>query len=109
MGKDQEARLVEAWTMSEWQPIETCPKGQHKVVDLWCVGQHDDIAFYCSDYCATGSYVNGYHEYQGRITNVYWRRDAWRPKSKLLLHSITVTPTHWMPVPPPPSGTGTQA
>jgi hypothetical protein len=85
-----------------WQAIESAPKRHHDVIDLWCVGEHDDIAFYCANYCATGRYINGYHEYQGRVPNVWWRDGAWRPKSKLRLHAITVAPTHWMPLPEPP-------
>jgi hypothetical protein len=42
--------------MSEWRSIETAPKGHHDVLDLWCIGEHDDIAFYCPDFCATGHY-----------------------------------------------------
>jgi hypothetical protein len=85
-----------------WHAIESAPKRHHDVIDLWCVGEHDDIAFYCANYCATGRYINGYHEYQGRVPNVWWRDGAWRPKSKLRLHAITVAPTHWMPLPEPP-------
>ena len=89
--------------MSDWQPIATAPKGHHAVLDLWCVGDHDSIAFYCPNYCATGRYIDGVHEYQGRVTNVWWRRDAWRPKAGLMLAPLSVTPTHWMRVPEPPS------
>lgn len=89
--------------MSDWQPIETAPKRHHSVLDLWCVGLHDDIAFYCADYCAAGTMEGSEHLYQGRVAAVWWRDGAWRPKSKLRLHALTVTPTHWMPLPDPPS------
>lgn len=87
----------------QWRPIETAPKGRHDVIDLWCVGIHDDIAFYCPDFCAVGRQdAEGNHLYQGRVSRVQWRLGAWRPKSNLLLHAITVTPTHWSPLPEPP-------
>jgi hypothetical protein len=78
--------------MADWQPIESAPKGRHDVLDLWCVGDCEDIKFYCPV-----SYgVKDQMLWQGRVTNVQWVNGAWRPKSGLLLHPLTVTPTHWM-------------
>jgi hypothetical protein len=63
--------------MSEWQPIESAPKDGTKV-DVWCEGK-----------------------VPLRIPNAYFYEERW-------LHSfngmrIWHDPTHWMPLPPPPS------
>ena len=86
-----------------WEPMATAPKGHHDVIDLWCIGLSDDIAFYCADFCAVGrTDRDGNHLYQGRVPAVWWRDGAWRPKSNLRLHALTVTPTHWRWLPDPP-------
>jgi hypothetical protein len=65
--------------MSEWQPIESAPKDGTKV-DVWCVREG---------------------KVPLRIPNAYFYEERW-------LHSfngmrIWHDPTHWMPLPPPPS------
>lgn len=89
--------------MSDWQPIETAPKpesGRRKVIDVWCVtDDHASAEFY---FGATMSGVKDRMMWQGRVTDVYWLHGAWRPVSGLILHALTVTPTHWQPLPDPP-------
>ena len=82
----------------QWQPIATAPKGRHDLLDLWCVGDREDIAFYCPDFCGVADQML----WQGRVTNIHWHDGAWRPLHGLRLHPLTVTPTHWMPLPPAP-------
>ena len=86
-----------------WKPITTAPKperGRLKIVDLWCVTDDiEDAHFY---FGATCSGVRDQQLWQGRVTDVYWRRGAWRPVGGLLRHPIMVTPTHWRPLPNAP-------
>jgi len=88
---------------SGWQPIETAPKpesGRRKVIDVWCVtDDHEAAEFYFGN---TMSGVKDRMLWQGRVSEVYWRDGAWRPVSGLRRHALTVTPTHWMPLPAPP-------
>lgn len=89
---------------TKWQDIASAPKGHHDVLDLWCIGLYEDIAFYCPDFCALGQRdPEGNHLYQGRVCNVWWRNNAWRPKCGLLRQPLAVTPTHWMRIPKSPS------
>ena len=90
--------------MSEWQPIETAPKparGRRRhVIDVWCVtDDHESAQFY---FGATMSGVKDLVMWQGRVSEVYWLEGAWRPVGGLVRHGLTVTPTHWMPLPDPP-------
>lgn len=86
-----------------WQPIETAPKpesGRRKVIDVWCVtDDHDAAKFYFGN---TMSGVKDRMLWQGRVSEVYWLDGAWRPATGLRMHHLTVTPTHWMPLPRPP-------
>jgi hypothetical protein len=87
-----------------WQPIATAPKppsGRRKVVDVWCVtDDHEAAKFYFGN---TMSGVKDRMMWQGRVCEVYWLDGAWRPATGLRLHGLTVTPTHWMPLPAPPT------
>lgn len=66
----------------EWQPIETAPKNGD---DLWLYQQGQEpeqfVGYFCSDGCS------------------YW---AYRER---LVNDVVgeANPTHWMPLPPPPS------
>jgi len=86
-----------------WQPIETAPRptrGRRKVIDVWCVT--DDLAsakFYFMNTCRG---VKDQMMWQGRVCEVYWLDGAWRPATGLRMHGLTVTPTHWMPLPESP-------
>lgn len=86
-----------------WQPIETSPRptsGRRKVIDVWCVtDDHESARFY---FGASMCGVAGQMLWQGRVCDVYWRDGAWRPVSGLQRHALTVTPTHWMPLPDSP-------
>ena len=86
-----------------WQPIETAPKperGRRKVIDVWCVtDDHEAAQFY---FGRTLCGVKDEMRWQGRVCEVYWLDGAWRPATGLRLHGLTVTPTHWMPLPNPP-------
>jgi hypothetical protein len=73
-----------------WQPIATAPK-DGIVVDLWCEGDPEDIAFYCRDLFGSR---------QGRVTECYYFDRAWRSYMGLTRGmSLSVQPTHWMPLP----------
>lgn len=62
----------------QWQPIETAPKDGTRIL-VWS------------------------QEYGGRGPLVlFWMDEHWREPANLL--SLRVPPTHWMPIPPPPTG-----
>lgn len=83
----------------EWRGMDSAPK-DGTVVDLWCAGHPSDIDFYCPISTPAGGALR-----QGRVTNVRWEDDDWRPVHGLSrFHSLTVTPTHWRPLPPAPEG-----
>ena len=87
-----------------WQSIETAPRpnGMRRVIDVWCVtDDHEAADFY---FGATKSVVavKDQQMWQGRVSEVYWREGAWRPVCGLMRHALTVTPTHWMPLPESP-------
>jgi hypothetical protein len=90
-------------TDQDWHPIATAPRPSHgrkKYVDLWCVtDDHESAKFY---FGATMCGVKDQMLWQGRVTDVYWLDGAWRPGTGLRMHGLTVTPTHWMPLPAPP-------
>jgi hypothetical protein len=87
-----------------WQPIETAPRparGGRKVIDVWCVTDDAEAAkFYFGE---TMCGVKDRMMWQGRVSEVYWLDCAWRSATGLRMHGLTVTPTHWMPLPDPPS------
>ncbi len=88
-----------------WQPIETAPRpssrGRRKVIDVWWVtDDHASAEFY---FGATMCGIKDQMLWQGRVSEVYWLDGAWRPSSGLRLHGLTVTPTHWMPLPKAPN------
>lgn len=89
--------------MSEWQPIETAPRptrGRRKVIDVWAVtDDHESAKFYFGN---TMCGVKDQMLWQGRVCEVYWLDGAWRPATGLRMHGLTVTPTHWMPLPDAP-------
>jgi hypothetical protein len=60
--------------MSEWQPIETAPKGKR---------------FLCNDSSYDGEWLCIAEFEDGHIVNTDYRRGV-------------VNPTHWMPLPTPP-------
>ena len=79
--------------MSGWLPIETAPR-DGRLVDLWCVGEEDDIRFYCRD---------AFGKRAGRVAECYFTDGAWRPYMGLTRGmSLPLDPTHWMPLPSPP-------
>ena len=88
---------------ARWQPIESAPKTKRGVVvDLWCVtDDHESARFY---FMQTMCGVRDEMKWQGRVSECVWRDGAWRPASGLSRHRLEVTPTHWMPLPPPPEG-----
>lgn len=94
----QQGRLLEGW-----RDIATAPKperGRRVVVDLWCVADDVESAkFYFGSTC---SGVKDQMLWQGRVSDVYWFDGAWRPATGLRMHGLTVTPTHWKPLPSPP-------
>ena len=88
-----------------WQPIETAPRppsnSRRKIIDVWCVTDEIEAAkFYFGATCCG---VEGKTMWQGRVSEVYWLEGAWRPAGGLLRHGLTVTPTHWRPLPEAPT------
>ena len=63
--------------MNEWQSIETAPK-DGTVVDLWV-------------------------SEDGRYTDCQFDGGLWLHTQDGLTYSLGSDPTHWMPLPPPPS------
>lgn len=73
--------------MSEWQPIETAPK-DGTVIDLWAV-----------DRCANCFWYE-------QEDPEDWRYSEWRQLYSEAPHSsfpLGLEPTHWMPLPEPPT------
>lgn len=65
--------------MSEWQPIETAPKGGTTII-AWCVCPLTGDGWIAADV------------------------EYWEPREHWLgVSDGIVSPTHWMPLPPPPS------
>ena len=80
--------------MTGWQPIETAPK-DGTIIDVW-LGDAD--AGERSFYCAPGSC---------RSANWHWLEGKWRPFAGASVLVTFVQPTHWQPLPAPPSPTET--
>lgn len=66
--------------MSEWQPIETAPRDGTPIL-VGCVGR--------------GVLIATWYERMKCFSEAITGTDLWGAK----------TPTHWMPLPPPPAGT----
>ena len=73
--------------MSEWQPIETAPKDS--VVDLWCVFDWPPT----QDSLQSGT----------RYAHCIFSDGEWKHQYAEKFVSIDYFPTHWMPLPLPPS------
>lgn len=81
---------AEAAQSEEWQSIETAPR-DGSIFDVWLGdAEHADLNFYCTP----GTL---------RSCNWYWKDGKFRPA--LGLHTIPtfIVPTHWRPLPSPPS------
>lgn len=77
----------------EWQPIETAPKDRSILV----VG-----GTWSSDGGGSGMCDNDYPLTQSVIA--CWQRDGWcMGNGDAYNEEWWATPTHWMPLPPPPS------
>ena len=77
--------------MSEWQPIETAPKDGTDVIVMYMHIETQCVfnAFYASE-------VDGWEK-----RDVGWWSYEHGEVSRILLNGF-MTPTHWMPLPPPP-------
>lgn len=94
-----------------WQPIETAPAGE--IVLLYCPAGVDRL--YASPEAAA-CYCIGFHGDGGSIyaTDGWWsvesREEIWGYGSELTgpmseTECLRVNPTHWMPLPEPPTDT----
>lgn len=76
--------------MSEWKPIETAPKDGRKIM------------IYCPEVIVPGVI------YLEEISIVYAYESSFRETGWIGLgRHWGASPTHWMPLPPPPKGEGT--
>jgi hypothetical protein len=77
--------------VSEWQPIETAPKDGTDVIVMYMHIETQCVfnAFYASEG----------HGWEKR--DVGWWSYEHSEVSRILLNDF-MTPTHWMPLPPPP-------
>jgi hypothetical protein len=86
--------------MSEWQDIETAPKDETELL-LFCPGMDapywmslsDDRARYPAN---SGIVVGRYYDRQ-------WVSHAGEPSWDDSITATRITPTHWMPLPGPPT------
>ena len=70
--------------MSEWQPIESCPDGS--------------FALFYEDGAVRLLFFEG-----GEFKSPDWAVDAWGDiASGVMVRTLIVEPTHWMPLPDPP-------
>lgn len=72
--------------MSEWRPIETAPKGETQML-VW---DGEDISIACNDN-------------DGRYWTAMADGRAAREDSYGDIDDIWIEPTHWMPLPAPPT------
>jgi hypothetical protein len=91
------SKVIEAMR-SEWQPIETAPK-DGSVVDLW-VPSYRQV----NDYLVEGHRVAACRWNDGWGDGGFWEAKFVEVDSFTPLDSIDgQQPTHWMPLPEPPS------
>ena len=80
--------------ISRWRSLETSFPRDGEIVDLWCIGEPDDVAFYCRDMFGNRC---------GRVTECRYQDGAWRPYMGLTRGmALPLKATHWMPLPNPP-------
>ena len=73
-----------------WQPIETAPK-DGTIFDVYLGNaEPEDVAFYCT-------------EGTRRSSGWWWFQGKFRPKAGLAHCLCFIEPTHWMPLPHPPT------
>ena len=83
-------RIKAALLESEWQPIETAPR-DGTIFDAWlCDCNESDRQFYC-----TGE--------TRRSAGWYWNNGKFRPHVGLPGMTTFIQPTHWRPLPDPPT------
>jgi len=83
--------------MSEWQPIETAPKD-----GTWVLLSGGGIYYGWDGDTIPTAVVGQYTDYlNGGTTNPHWQF-AWYDGG---YYGEYASPTHWMPLPPPPDGT----
>lgn len=111
--------------MSEWQPIDTAPR-DGTVIDLWMVDE-DGGAYRVADaYYVTGLSDEEFrYTTSGELTSKRTTRDGWYAPNYgyggdagfcdeprwFNCHPMQnkwagCSPTHWLPLPPPPTPTG---
>lgn len=77
----------------DWKPIETAPK-DGRDVHLWVRGSLVPVAgYYISRAYLQREYDNPDHMEEGWYPSFGYPFDC---------PEVTMTPTHWMPLPPPP-------
>jgi hypothetical protein len=81
--------------MSEWQPIETAPKdGTNVFVCVPTDSSFPTAAFYLTSAYCEEEYGDPDYMEEG------W---YWAPGYPSDFHEYPINPTHWMPMPAPPS------
>lgn len=68
-----------------WQPIETAPRDGTRVLAIW--GKH-------------GTQIIYWYSWEERPEYLVKAGACWKPENQRC--PINATPTHWMPLPPPP-------
>lgn len=69
----------------EWQPIETAPKDGRRII-LGYAGSYSEEGYWLSD-----------------PSKNYWGETGWFATDENVLSHHPSNPTHWMPLPEPPS------
>lgn len=79
--------------MSEWQPIETAPKDGTTILIYGGTYFHDNDGSWNAD-----------DSQLKHVTTAYFRRDGWcMGFGESYNDEIWAKPTHWMPLPTPPT------
>ena len=87
--------------MSEWQPIETAPKGQKLIAGFF------NVAGYWRTIIAKYYPQNTleWHEDFDPDDESEYAPEGWYEESETHENILPCSPTHWMPLPSPPEAT----
>jgi hypothetical protein len=84
-----------------WQPISTAPK-DGTIVDLYCVGERWTDCYWGFPHHCCGEY-EGHCDSDWHGLEEGWVHSATNEVLTSIHEGDHLDPTHWMPLPPPPT------